>query len=243
MERQLYKEMYDIEKNHWWFLGRRKILFDVMRRTINGKTERVLDVGCGTGLNALFLERIGGRVYGLEASDEAIAMAKERNPRLMIIKGEFPHVEIKDRFDLITLFDVLEHCENDLAALRKIHSLLNHDGYAVFTVPAFSFLWSEHDELAHHKRRYTASELRQKLEHAGFEVIRTSYFNAFLFLPAAIFRVLRKLLGLWKGSSDFFMLPAPLNSVLAFMFGSERFFLRFVDFPFGVSIIAIAQKR
>jgi SAM-dependent methyltransferase len=241
MEKQLYQEMYNIEEKHWWFVGRRKILFEITKRKI-GKVGQVLDIGCGTGVNAKWLGELGEEVYGVEMSDEVIELAKKRTPNLKVIKGEFPNIEISERFDLITLFDVLEHFEDDSDALKKIGALLNPGGYAVFSVPAFPFLWSEHDELAHHKRRYTARELREKLIQAGFSPVRITYFNTFLFLPIFLFRLMRKLLGLRGGKTDFFMAPEPSNFLLAKLFGAERFFLRFTDFPFVVSLLAVVKK-
>jgi len=181
-------------------------------------------------------------LYGVEMSDEAIELAKNRMPNLKIVKGEFPQVAINERFDLITLFDVLEHLEDDEESIRKIKEMLKPGGYAVFSVPAFSFLWSEHDELAHHRRRYTARELREKLTRAGLYPIKITYFNTFLFLPILTFRFLRKLLRFRGGKTDFFMAPEPINKCLAALFGAERFLLRLIDFPFGVSLLAIAKK-
>lgn len=243
MDNQVYQQIYDLELRHWWFQGRRKIIFDLIRRTIGSGARAVLDIGCGTGLNAELFRRLGARVTGLESSDVAIAQAKERFPELNIIKGEFPGVTLDDRFQIVTLFDVLEHFQDDLAALQGVYSLLEDGGYAVVTVPAFSFLWTEHDELAHHKRRYTKLFLQNRLEESGFSVVRASYFNTLLFCPILVIRILRKLFRLRKGSSDFFMVPDFFNKILASLFGAERFLLRLINLPFGVSIIAIARKQ
>lgn len=242
MDSQIYQQIYDLELRHWWFQGRRRIIFDWIRHTIGSGTRNILDIGCGTGLNAKLFKQLGAKVTGLESSDVAIAQTKERFPELNIIKGEFPQVTFKSRFQIVTLFDVLEHFQSDLAALRGVYSLLENGGYAVITVPAFSFLWAEHDELAHHKRRYTKSLLQKRLEESGFSVVRASYFNTLFFFPILIIRMLRNLFGLRKGLSDIFMIPEPFNTVFASLFGWERFLLRFMDFPFGVSIIAVAKK-
>ena len=243
MDKQIYQQIYDLELRHWWFQGRRKIIFDCIRRTIGSEPRTVLDIGCGTGLNAKLLQQLGAKVTGLESSDVAIAQAKERFPELNIIKGEFPQVTISDRFRVITLFDVLEHFEDDLAALQGVYSLLEDGGYAIIAVPAFSFLWSEHDELAHHRRRYTKSLLQKRLEESGFSIVRASYFNMLFFPAIFAVRIFQKFLGSRRGHADFFMMPEPVNAVFAFLFGLERFLLRFMNLPFGVSIIVIARKH
>lgn len=242
MDKQIYQQIYDLEFRHWWFQGRRKIIFDWIRNTIGFEARTILDIGSGTGLNAELFKQLGAKVTGLESSDVAIAQTKERFPGLNIIKGEFPGVVLSDRFQIVTLFDVLEHFQDDLVALRSVHSLLEDGGYAVITVPAFSFLWAEHDELAHHKRRYTKPLLQKRLAESGFSVVRASYFNILFFLPIFFIRLFRRFLGFRKGLSDIFMIPEPFNTVFAFIFGLERFWLRFMNLPFGVSIIIIAKK-
>lgn len=242
MDRQIYQQIYDWELHHWWFQGRRRIIFDWIRRTISLGARTILDIGSGTGLNAEFFKQLGAKVTGLESSDVAIAQAKERFPALPIIKGEFPRVTLSNRFQMVTLFDVLEHFQDDLAALQGVYSLLEDGGYVVVTVPAFSFLWAEHDELAHHKRRYTKALLQKRLEESGFSVVRASYFNMLFFFPILVVRVCRRFLGFRKGLSDIFMIPEPFNTVFASLFGWERFLLRFMNLPLGVSIIAIAKK-
>lgn len=241
MEKQAYCELFEIEKEHWWFRGRRAIIFDMISREIPEKVSSALDIGCGTGFNNVLLKEKVEHVTGLEMSDEVIQFTKERAPDITIIKGVFPNVPQHGMFDLITLFDVLEHLDNDAFALKKIHSLLA-GGRVIITVPAFSVLWSEHDEMFHHKRRYTVRDLKHKLETAGFDVQRISYFNTLLFLPVLLVRVVKKIFGLRTGASDFSLTSSWGNSVLAFLFGFERYFLRFIDFPFGVSIVAVAKK-
>jgi SAM-dependent methyltransferase len=243
MENKLYQELCDLEERHWWFVGRRRIIFDLINREIPEVLSRALDIGCGTGFNAELLRSRAKEVWGLEASGEMAEEAGKRAPGVVVVEGVFPEARIGLQFNLITLFDVLEHLEDDRAALEKIHSLLEPGGYAVFTVPAFSFLWSEHDDLAHHKRRYAMPELNRLLDAAGFSIQRLTYFNTFLFAPIWLLRRARRIAEFRRGSSDFFIAPSAINRILASFFGAERFFLRRMDFPFGVSLFAVARKK
>ena len=239
MEHQLYAEMDVMERTHWWFIGRRRVIFDVIGR-LAPRPKSALDIGCGTGMNLEHLVATIPQVKGLEMSEEAIRFSRQRLPGVEILQGSLPDNALYERFDLITLFDVLEHIENDDAALRAIRKMLSSQGRLVLTVPAHMYLWTEHDELFHHKRRYTAANLRAVLEKTGYRIERLSYFNTVMFLPIILFRAMRRLLGLREGASDFFVPSAPLNRFLSWSFGLECYPLRWMDMPFGVSLIAVA---
>ncbi len=242
MEKKVYDEMYVLEERHWWFRGRRSIIFDFLEHVIPGAIERALDIGCGTGLNTRLLAGKARRAVGLESSNDAIRYTRERAPDVEILRGEFPMELPRETYSLVTLFDVLEHFDDDSAALKKIAGILTGGGHVMLTVPAFPFLWSEHDALAHHRRRYTKRTLCNALRAAGLEPVRASYYNFFLFPVVAAVRVAKKMLGLRTGATDFFMPPRALNAALAALFASERFLLRHIDLPFGVSLIAVARK-
>lgn len=243
MKQELYKELYELEERHWWFVGRRKIIFSLVKKYIPDNLNKILDIGCGTGLNSELLKNKGREVVGLEISEEAIRYAAKRAPWLKVIRGSFPEINLSEKFDLITLFDVLEHIDDDNSALLAVKELLSKNGHAIITVPAFRYLWSGHDELAHHKRRYTSKELGEKIENAGLEVVKISYFNFFFSPLIFIVRFFRNLFGLFPKSTDFFMPPRRLNYILASIFGLERLWLRLGNFPFGVSIIAIIKNK
>ncbi len=243
MKQELYKELYEMEEKHWWFIGRRKIIFSLIKRFIPDDLGKILDIGCGTGLNSDLLRRAGKEVVGLEISEDAIRYAGMRAPWLRIIKGSFPEVNLSEKFDLVSLFDVLEHIDDDSRALSSIKGILSKNGFAIITVPAFHYLWSRHDELAHHKRRYTLPELDKKINDAGFETVKISYFNFILSPIIFSVRFFRNLFGLFPSATDFFLPPRWINAVLSSIFGSERFWLGIGDFPFGVSIIAIIKNK
>lgn len=241
MDKSLYKEHYELEDRHWWFVGRRAIIRAVLLMLPRG-VGHVLDIGCGTGRNALLLRNFAKSVMGTEDTDEAIQLAREKNAWLPVTKGSLPEVLVAGTFDLVAMFDVLEHVQDDRMALRNIREKLNSGGYILLTVPAYRMLWSEHDELAHHKRRYTKGELERVVRDAGFTVLRASYFNTLLFLPILAIRFVKRVFGIRSGASDFFMPPALLNSILVGLFSFEAFLLRYINLPFGVSLLCLAKK-
>ncbi len=184
-----------------------------------------------------------GKVHGMDMSEEAIHFSRQ------IFDGEIKKGSLPDdipypdnKFDVILALDVLEHIEEDQRSIEAIKNLLVKDGIVLITVPAFMFLWSSHDILNHHKRRYTLKELENKLKSAGFKIERISYFNSILFLPILLYRVFGRLMN--KVRSFDAKMPSPaLNHILAGIFQLETFILRFLNLPFGVSIIAIARKK
>lgn len=242
METALYSEMAKVEGEHWWFRGRRAVILDVLRRHARPGGV-LLDVGLGTGFNAALFKKMGFAVEGIESAPEAVAIARRLAPDVRIVEPIFPSATLPpEKYSVIAMLDVLEHLENDAEALRCVARVLKPGGVVLITVPAFMFLWTRHDELAHHYRRYRRGELTAKLRAAGLEPQLLSYYNFFLF-PAVVFvRLVTKALGKQKEGSDFDATPGFLNAPLAWLFGFERFLLRFASLPFGVSLIAVARK-
>ncbi len=244
MDASLYETLYRLDQTHWWLRARRKIIFDVLDRTAPGPYVAALDVGCGGNiLNTLEIGKRAQYVYGLEISDDAIQFAKKTHPELLIIKGRWPGMSPNKVFNLVALFDVLEHIKDDGEALKKAEEVLEPGGTLILTLPALNALWSEHDEYAHHLRRYTKSRIKQLIkDNTSMRIERLTYFNTFLFPLIFGFRMVKYLLGIRSSSADFFPIPRWLNNLLEYIFGSERFFLRLVSFPIGVSILCIARK-
>ena len=184
-----------------------------------------------------------GRVCAIEPNAEARALAAK--------KGDF---DIRDgrlpdglpfapgSFDLIAALDVVEHLDDDVASLRGLADVLRPDGRMLITVPAFAFLWSEHDVQHHHKRRYTKAGLLRVVSDAGLAPVTASYFNTWLFPLAAAVRMIKKLLGI-KGVDDDAMPPAVLNRLLTAIFASERGLIGRLPLPFGLSILMICRKQ
>jgi len=238
-----------VEDVHWWFVGRRRILLQVLNRYLgpNGSHQRrILDVGCGTGTMLTYLKSFGD-AEGVDIDEEAIGYCRERGLEGVRL-GEAANLPYDAAsFDLVTALDVVEHLDDDEAAFAEIRRVLRPGGQLLVTVPAHRFLWGDQDEVNQHKRRYVAAELRQRLVATGFEIQRLSYMNALLFPPIAAARLLRRLEHRLRPhtphQSDFrYPAPSPLNFVLGHVFAAEGAVLQRIDIPLGVSIMALAQK-
>lgn len=245
MDEALYRDHADMEEGHWWFEGRRAIVQDLLSQRLpcGASDRRLLDVGCGTGGMLPMLAEFG-HVIGLEMSSEAAERARTRAPHAaQVLVGRVPDDLPDAQFDVVSAFDVIEHIEDDLGAVKHLVESLRPGGLLVVTVPAFQWLWSPHDDLNQHKRRYTRARLRRLLSGAHLEVEYTSYFNTWLLPVVAAVRLARKLpQNKGDGGSDFAM-PAPrVNRALSKLFQSERRVLRRASFPAGVSIVAICRR-
>ena len=243
VEAALYEQFDRLEDSHWWFSGRRAVVREVLRRKLPRRAGlHVLDVGCGTGGMLQMLRELGS-VAGIDTSEAALRHARERlGPDVPLQLGALPDgLPPGQTFDLVTAFDVIEHIPDAPAALRAVRGALRPGGALAVTVPAYQFLWSRHDELNHHCRRYTAPLLRRHLEEGGFRMAWSSYFNTLLFPPIAAVRLLRKLIPeRGEAGSDLEETPRPLNRVLEALFSSERLVVPRARLPFGVSLIALA---
>lgn len=230
-----------LEELHWWFTGRREILSSELGRLGLPPSARILDVGCGTGGMLPFLSRLG-EAHGADVSSEALSAAARRCPApLHLAPLPFERPLEAGLFDLVTMFDLLEHLDDDAAALRSVRRhALRPEGRLVATVPALPSLWSRHDEVFRHRRRYTRESLRRAFEGAGFEVERMTFFNSVLF--PLIYAVRRLGLGSrGEAGSDFTLPPRPLNWLLRRAFAAERHLLRAADLPIGVSLLVVAR--
>jgi SAM-dependent methyltransferase len=237
-----YEEMAEVEGNHWWFSGRRAILRDVIRTLGLGKSAQILEVGAGTGGNLEMLAEFG-TVAAVEMDDHARSMALEKTRgRFDIRAGSFPDAvpSFATDFDLICLFDVLEHIDSDVETLGAIRNLLAKRGRVLLTVPAYQWMWSSHDAFLHHKRRYSAAHLRSVAASAGYRLSKLSYFNTLLFPAAALARV-RDRLVIAERPKPTRVPSKPVNQVLATLFSLERFVVPRMDLPYGVSLLCVIE--
>ena len=189
MDPSLYHAFYELEERHWWFVGRRAIVDSLLSDRLGnapGRDRRILDVGCGTGGMLPILSKYG-HVTGIDSEPLALDYCRKRG-----ITDVHPQDSFRAgaEYDVVTLFDVLEHVPGEANFLATMRGYLKPGGLLVVTVPAFEFLWSRHDDLNRHQRRYTRRGLVSVLENAGFEVERSSYFNTLLFPGAAAVRLM-----------------------------------------------------
>ena len=242
MEKYLYKELFEIEEKHWWFISKKKIVTTLLKQHLRDDENNILDIGCGSGLMLNVLKDFG-KVYGMDCSDEAIKFSKLVFDG-QVIKGCLPY-DIpynQNYFNVILALDVIEHIEKDKEALSVLKDYLCNNGILIITVPALMCLWSNHDVLHQHKRRYTVKELNIKIEQAGFQIERISYFNTFLFFPIFVIRQMNRKLKKDRLESDTKLPNRFINLILEKIFSFERYILKSYNMKIGVSIIAIARK-
>jgi SAM-dependent methyltransferase len=243
MELEAYAEMAAVEDAHWWFRGRRAVLRDTIRRLNPAAGIRILELGSGTGGNLKMLAAFGA-VTAVELNDDARALSLSKAGATRDVRaGSLPNdLPLDDEtFDLICLFDVLEHIDDDEATLAVIGRHLAPGGTVIITVPAFKPLWGPHDVALHHKRRYAKSELAAKIAAAGFLASRLTFFNTALFAPALLVRLADRLRRPGKAAGT--KTPGRIvNEILAAVFSVERFPLRWIDLPFGLSLLAVLKR-
>jgi SAM-dependent methyltransferase len=241
MERVVYQQMAELDDRHWWYRARRRILADLIRREANLPAKaRILEIGCGTGHNLSMLSGFG-HVDGLELDDEAAALSEKRLGR-KVMRSPLPELDqVPDNYDLIGAFDVIEHIDDDHAALAAIATKLKPGGKFMMTVPAHPWMWTAHDVANHHKRRYSKRALRSLIESSPLKLERLGYFNSLLFPVAVAERAVSKLRG--KNDGDVSLPPAPLNRALEAVFASERYLVGRLPLPPGLSLFVVASAR
>lgn len=241
MDRLVYERMDEQEAAHWWFAARREMIRTTIARLIELPVQAdILEAGCGTGGNLAMLMELGALdAFEFDAQARAIAAQKAKiDVPFGALPDDIPFAP--KRYDLIGLFDVLEHIEDDHATLARLGERLKDEGRLLVTVPALPWLWSKHDERHHHFRRYTKRSLSRTAAEAGLVAERCFYFNSFL-LPVAVgMRAVKAVLR--SDSPDDTMPSTGLNRALYAVFASERHLVGRIGLPIGLSVCAILRR-
>jgi SAM-dependent methyltransferase len=240
MDRDYELQTHQAEDRHWWYRGRRTVIERVMDDLDLPAGARILDAGCGSGRNMIELAR-RGPVTGVELSQTSVELARGRNSG-EVIAGSVLEMPFPDAsFDLAVSLDVIEHLDDDLAALRELRRTVAPGGSLLVTVPAYQWLWSGHDEINHHHRRYTRRSLRKVAEEAGWKQTRTTYFNSLLLPVAILLRVLERFnTKTTESSLDLWIPPEPVNWILERPLALEAAMIGHGGrIPAGLSLLAV----
>jgi SAM-dependent methyltransferase len=242
MEREYELQTHRAEDRHWWYRGRRRVLERVVEQLRLPARARILDAGCGSGRNMVELAR-HGTVTGIELSETSVSLARERDTGEVIEGSVLEMPFAADSFELAASLDVIEHLEDDLAALRELRRVVAPGGSLLITVPAYQWLWSGHDEINHHFRRYTRHSLLHVAQQAGWEPVRTTYFNSLLLPIAIALRVLDRFSSKTTESSlDLWVPPPALNWLLERPLSLEAALIaRRTRIPAGLSLLVVLR--
>lgn len=240
MDRDYELQTHRVEDGHWWYRGRRRVIDLVLAKLGLPSGARILDAGCGSGRNMVELGRLG-TVTGIELSPTSVAVARERGVG-EVVEGSVLELPFADQsFDLAVSLDVIEHLEDDRGALRELRRTVAPGGALVVTVPAYQWLWSAHDEINHHHRRYNTKMLLQAASEAGWRCELSTHFNSLLLPAAIVMRALDRVRpGTAESSLDLWIPPTPLNWLLERPLALEAALIgRGMRIPAGLSLLAV----
>ena len=235
------------EARHFWFRGFRAFVTPLLRVAAAGRSRPLLlDCGCGTGANIDLLARFGP-AYGFDLAEAGLQLAREAG-RTRLARATVTAVPFgAASFDIVTSFDVLYSLDDrhEQQAITEMIRLLKPGGFAIVNVAAMEVLRGDHSVLSHEVRRYSRSDLRARLEAAGFSIVRLTYTNFTLFLPLALSRSIQRRRGLRDEAGakhEIAVPPAPVNAMLSLLLRMESVWLRVFDAPFGSSLLCLARK-
>jgi ubiquinone/menaquinone biosynthesis C-methylase UbiE len=248
MKTEYYQEYYHLERSNWWFMARKHILRDQLYKLLKGRENlRILNVGAALGASSVMLKEFGN-VTSIEYNKECCEFVKKQF-NYDFIHGSITELPFEDNtFDVVCAFDVVEHVQEDTQAIKELHRVCKPGGFTFTTVPTFKFMWSEHDEINEHVRRYTMTSYLKLFNSVDSSICFRSYFNFWLFFPIAAFRIGSSL---WKKNNNKKMARSDnskingglLSKVLLTVFRSETYMLKKgVRLPVGVSLMVISRK-
>jgi ubiquinone/menaquinone biosynthesis C-methylase UbiE len=247
MNEGLLEKFNKVEQIHWWWEGRKEILKQFIGKS---RPKKILDVGCGTGETLSFLQDTypNTQLFGIDSSNKAISFSKKRGHK-NIFKASALNLPFDDNyFDIVLFLDVLEHIGNDAKAISEAKRVLKKNGRIICTNPALKFIWSEHDSNQGHKRRYSKKDVVNLAKNSNLKVEKTAYFN-FLLSPAIILIRLLSRVRFFKHFTSYdnslnydIANMGVINSILKFLFTKEIQALKYIRYPFGISISAVFRK-
>ena len=244
MELEEYEVMYQVEDTHWWYGGMRAITCGILDRFVGpGGDLEILDAGCGTGAVMEYLACYG-RVTGVDFEQVALEFCRQRGLERLYHASVLDMPFDNASFDLLTSFDVLSEVglPGDEAGLQEFARLLRPGGRLLLRLPAYAWLRGQHDELVHTRHRFTRRELRGKLQNAGFRIEHFSYANTILFPVAALKRLSERVLPDRQTGSDLSLETGFWNNLFRTILEAESPLIRTIGLPFGLTVIALAQK-
>lgn len=250
MEQNVYRQFAELEKEHWWFRGRRHVYMGLLKNSLSsGNPGRVLDLGCGLGGFLPSLQDFGFEVHAADMDAQSLQYCSERgfSSCTEVDCYRLPYPD--DSFDWVTMFDVVEHIEDDARLMREVHRVVKPGGRVMISVPAYQFLFANNDVIAQHYRRYTVGSVKQLFNGTGFSMERNTYTNFFLsplIIPVVLMIKLLEKTVMANRQSDHtnlsLQLPRVINEFLYRLFAAELPLSRRVNLPFGHSIAAIATR-
>ncbi|MFC2153914.1 class I SAM-dependent methyltransferase [Candidatus Altiarchaeota archaeon] len=239
MEKEIYDEIFKIEEQHWWHVAERGMVLGFF--DLYSKKDLLLNVGCGTGITSSILSNSTG-VINIDISLDAIRYSLKRGNKNHVL-CDCAQLPFKDHiFDTLIADNVLEHTPDDSGVLQGFRRIVQKDGVIILSIPANPWLWSPHDEVAHHKRRYSLGRMRRLSKDSNLEVVRMTHWNAFLFLPIAFFKLYNRLFDITNIGLK--QPPRIINHILKNILGIEKRLIaqHHINLPFGISIFAVLKK-
>jgi ubiquinone/menaquinone biosynthesis C-methylase UbiE len=239
-----YRYFYELEDKHWWFAGMRDIFFRIIGNIYKpGAGLQILDVGCGAGLNIKELEKFG-RVIGIDIEGQALELCQQRSITKLCLGSGLDLPFKNETFDLVTAFNLVEHVQEDAFLIKELARVCKKSGRIILATSAFNFLWSRHDLINEHKRRYTKRTLQFLVNRQNFKIEKLTYTNFILFPLIWAGITWQNLLKCFSAPmvNKYYSIQKPVNKILLWILRLESWILSKFNAPFGVSLLCVVRK-